>query len=266
MLRTLAITVARYTPQSVKSWIHHARFIDNLSRKAFGQMLGNETIVIETGPLKGFKLVPGQHVSHAHVRGVYEPETLETVDRWVKPGFICYDLGASIGYISLLMARKARHVYAFDPAPHAAAEIRKHAAANQLENITVIPLPVSNNERDVSFAVTDVAYGSAIKETETPWPVLKMRSTTLDAFAQKYPPPDFIKIDVEGEEGRVLEGAGAILRDKRPSIFCEVHSQEALEQVLQVTGKYHYRLTTPQGESYAGPILSGEVRVLCLPE
>src|SRR5438477_7633364 len=49
-----------------------------------------------------------------HMDGTYE---LEAVDRLIKPGFACDDLGARIGLISLLMAHKAKHEYAFEPAP-----------------------------------------------------------------------------------------------------------------------------------------------------
>ncbi|MGH7554427.1 MAG: FkbM family methyltransferase, partial [Longimicrobiales bacterium] len=168
--------------------------------------------------MKGLKLVCGPHVSHAHLRGMYEREMLEAIDPLIEPSFVCYDLGASIGYISLLMARKCRHVFAFEPAPHAIEEIRKQTAANQLQNVTIVPLPVSGDEREVSFTLTDGAFGSAINENEKRWPIVKLRTTTLDRFIETHPAPDFIKIDVEGEEGRVLEGARSLLVSKRPRI------------------------------------------------
>jgi FkbM family methyltransferase len=231
-------------------------------------MLGSGTAVIESGPMKGLKLVLGPNVSHAHIRGVYERETLEAIDRLVKPGFICYDLGASIGYLSLLMARNARHVYAFEPAPHAIEELRKQAAVNQMTGIiTVVPTPVSNNVREVSFAVTDVAFGSAINETQTRWPIHRLTTTTLDLFVRDHPAPDFIKIDVEGEEGLVLDGARALLANKRPAICCEVHSPEAAEQVLRVLGDWQYEVARLNGDPFevTKDIRGGEVQVICLP-
>jgi FkbM family methyltransferase len=268
MFRTGAIWGARFTPRFIKSFVHNNRSIDNLSRKLYGKMLGPGTAVIESGPMKGLKLVLGPNVSHAHIRGVYEGETLKTVDQLVKPGFICYDLGASIGYLSLLMARKAKHVYAFEPAPHAIEELRKHVAANQMTSIvTLVPTPVSNNVREVSFAVTDVLFGSAINEIETRWPVHKLTTTTLDLFVRDHPAPDFVKIDVEGEEGRVLEGARELLANKRPAICCEVHSPEAADQALRVLGNCQYAVTRLNGEPFevTEDMRAGDVQVICLP-
>jgi len=91
-------------------------------------------------------------------------------------------------------------VYSFEPAPHAAAEMKRHLAANGLKNVTIVPFPVSNAVREVRFCLTDGAYGSAINDTETRWPVLQLQSTTLDLFIKDHPEPDFLKMDVEGEE------------------------------------------------------------------
>jgi FkbM family methyltransferase len=230
-------------------------------------MMGSNAVTIQSGPMKGITLVPSEHVSHAHVRGIYEIGTQEALDRLVKPGFICYDLGASIGYLSLLMARKAKHVFAFEPAPHAVTEMRKHIAANGVTNITIVQDPVSDSEREVVFALTDVAFGSVINETQTRWPVIKLRSTTLDLFAANHPAPDFIKIDVEGEESRVMEGARNLLETKRPVICCELHSREVAEEVMQILLRHRYSLATLEGTPFVarGPIVAGDVQVICTP-
>jgi FkbM family methyltransferase len=217
--------------------------------------------------MAGIQLLTGKHVSHAHIRGTYELEVLKAVDERVKPGAICYDLGASIGYISLLMARKAQHVYAFEPAPHAIAILNEQAAANNLHNLTLVPTPISDSVREVSFSVGDAAYGSGINEHETRFPVLKLKTTTLDIFAGENAAPDFIKIDVEGEEGRVLEGARGLLAGKRPTIVCELHSVEAAAHSLQVLHECGYRVSRLDGSEFiAGDcIRAGDVQVLCVP-
>jgi len=270
MLRELAIKGARLTPKFVKDAIHHTRFLDRLSRKAFkGAMsAGGGVVRIQSGPLAGLHLAVSEHVSHAHVSGTYEIETQRAIDGLVRPGSVCYDLGASIGYLSLLMARKAKQVYAFEPAPHAIGEIRKHAAANNFANIEIVPSPVSDTERTVEFALTDAAYGSRINAAETRWPKLQLTTITLDDFAAQHPFPDFIKIDVEGEEGRVLEGARSILREKRTSLCCELHSEEAARHVQGVLSEYDYRITTLDGTPFqiTEEIIAGEVQVIAAPQ
>lgn len=267
MLRRMALATARSLPDGFKTWVHHTPFLDRFTRRLYGQMVGSGVSVIASGPMKGLRLAMGPHVSHAHVNGVYEADTLQAIDQQLQPGFICYDLGASIGYVSLLMARKAKHVYAFEPAPHAVAEIQRHFSANRFTNISVTQAPVSGDEREVSFALTDASYGSAINQTETRWEVLKLRTTTLDRFIEKNPLPDFIKIDVEGEEGPVLEGARKLLQQKRPIICCELHSREAAAHVCAILNEFDYRICSLDGKPFVPPreVLPGEVHVMCVP-
>ncbi len=267
-MRTLAIWGARKIPTPLKAWLHNHRALDRDARSLFAKLVGSDIVTIPEGPMKELKLIPGPHISHAHLRGVYESATLAAIDKFVQPGFVCYDLGASVGYLSLLMARKASVVYAFEPAPHAMQEIEKQAAVNGMTNIIGIPEAVSDTQCEVSFALTDVAYGSAIAKRQTNWPTIQVACTTLDTFAGKYPPPDFIKIDVEGEEARVLQGARNLLQHKRPIICCEVHSTDLARQVQDIMTGYGYHLTSLDG----GPltigenIQAGDVQVMCIPQ
>jgi FkbM family methyltransferase len=217
--------------------------------------------------MQGMRLAVSVHISHAHIRGVSELSTLTALDKLVQPNHICYDLGASIGYMSLLMARTARHVFAFEPAPHAAREIRRNATANGLSNVTIIPTPVSDTVAAVEFAITDVAYGSAISRGQSNWPTLKLTTTTLDNFILDHPAPDLVKIDVENEEGRVIQGATRLLSTKRPVICCELHSTPVARTVVDILIDHGYEVTTLSGEPFrvSDDIVPGEVQVIARP-
>ena len=255
------------TPRSLKKAIHENRALENASLAVYGYLLGRAPVAINSGPMQGLKLSPSKHTSHAHIRGDYELEIQLAIDRCVRPGDVCYDLGASIGYMSLLMARKARHVFAFEPSPTAIAEIERQIAVNNFDNVTVVPTPVSDTVREVRFCVTDQAYGSGINDRETRWPVLNLTATTLDLFAQTHPKPDFIKIDVEGEEGRVLEGAASILQNQRPRICCEVHSTAVATEVAALLSRSGYDLATPTGDPFTIPntVIAGELHLIATP-
>jgi len=270
MLRSIVVLAARWTPSFIKRWVHRNRLVDHASRKIFSRAVGVDGSVtqIQSGPLAGIKLVVTEHISHAHISGTYELETQRAIDRLISSDFVCYDLGASIGYLSLLMARKSKQVYSFEPAPHAAEELRKHAAANELNNIIIVPSPVSDSERIVEFALTDNAYGSSIVGSRSKWPTLKLTTITLDDFAATHPLPNFIKMDVENEEGRVLQGARTILRERKALICCELHSEEAAREVQEILTEYGYRITTLDGRPFeiSGPIIPGDVQIIALPE
>lgn len=257
------------TPVFLKKWVHRHRLLDRFVRRTFARFaaVGGDVVEIQSGPLAGLNLKMSEHVLSSHISGAYERRTQLAIDRLVRPGAVCYDLGASIGYFSLLMARKSNCVYAFEPAPHAAEEIRKHAAANGFQNINVIDNPVSDSKREVVFSLTDVAYGSCIVESETKWPTLTLTTIMLDDFAKTHPLPDFIKIDVEGEEARVLSGAKSILREKKPAICCELHSKKLAEEVEAILNANGYKMTTLDGKLFhaGGTVVAGDVQILALP-
>ncbi len=116
--------------------------------------------------------------------------------------------------------------------------------------------------------MTDVAYGSGIAYAETEWPSLELTATTLDKFAGTHPLPDFIKIDVEGEEGSVLVGAQSLLQGKKPIICCEIHNEEAARDVQRTLASHGYRMTTLDGRPFQlGDIpIPGEVQILAFPK
>ena len=269
MLRTSVIVASRYTPKFIKTWIQSNPSVYHGVRKVFSFFVGLEgsTVTIGSGPMKGMMLVVGEHVSHAHIRGTYELDTQLAVDRLVSPGYVCYDLGASIGYLSLLMARKALMVFAFEPSAHAAEEIRKHAAANQLENISIVPKPVSDGARTVRFTLNDNAYGARIAEGPSKWPTTELTTITLDDFVRTNPSPDFIKIDVEDEEAKVLQGARSILRERRVVLCCELHSEKSAREVAEILSEYGYRVTDLHGRpfSISGSVVPGEIQIIAVP-
>jgi FkbM family methyltransferase len=266
-LSRIPVWIAKRTPKPVKDVIHHVRFLDKALMNVYGSMLQGQVMPIAEGPMRGIKLAASQHTSHAHINGTYEREVQVAIDSMVRPGDICYDLGASIGYMTLLMARKAKHVYSFEPAPHAANEMKAHLAANGFENVTIVPSPVSDGVREVRFCLTDGAYGSAINDTETRWPVLQLQTTTLDLFAKDHPIPDFLKMDVEGEEGRVLDAAQTLLAQRKTRICAEVHNREAAASVLGTLKRFGYTVTLLDGSPAKVPdtVMAGEFHIMARP-
>ena len=266
-LTSFAVAIARGLPVGFKHWVHAHRKLDGVARRLFRAALGDEVVSVEDGPLAGTRLAASEHISHAHIRGTYERQVAEAIARLLRPDNVCYDLGASIGYFSLLMARNAKVVYCFEPAPHAAAEIVRNMTANGLDNYRVIPSPVTDSIRQVRFAVTDVAYGSGISEQDARWPELVLTSTTLDHFIQSHEPPDFVKMDVEGEEDRVLAGCRALLARRSTVFLCELHSREDASQCRAIFDEYEY-VVTALDESpvqWDAEALPGEFHVIARP-
>lgn len=157
----------------------------------------------------------------------------EALGRHLRPGMTFYDIGANIGFFSLLAARlvgKEGQVVAFEADPEVAARLREHVARNEFEQITVEEKAVWLATGPVSFGRIDPAtspdrgLGHVVPaESEE---AIQREGISLDDYARSGPHPDFVKCDVEGTEVDVFRGAQRLLREKRPGIICEMHSEE----------------------------------------
>lgn len=148
------------------------------------------------------------------------------IRRFLSHDATCVDVGANIGYFSLLMANGApdRKIYSFEPIPLNAHLLRSSAALNSLENIEVIESAVGSTDGEVSFSqAIDSAYSSILDSRRKPVErLIRVPITRLDSFlaTRSMPAVDFLKIDVEGAEELVIEGSIALMTDpsRRPKL------------------------------------------------
>jgi FkbM family methyltransferase len=156
----------------------------------------------------------------------YEAGETQYLANFISRSSVCFDVGANIGYFTLLMAKHAPlgKVYAFEPIPLNAFLLRASIELNKYENIEVNCIGVGADSVDVTFTQsTDSAY-SSIQDTERK-PVertFQVPMTTLDSFVGKrnITSIDLLKVDVEGAEGLVIQGSKRLLDDpnRRPRL------------------------------------------------
>jgi len=168
-----------------------------------------------------------------YVRGTNFPPTHEDWLRsLVQPfdGELFVDVGAHIGTWAVRATRTFRAVVAFEPNVETNRILRTTVKMNELSNISVHQIALSNvsSERIVSA-------GNSIsrKRAEFRVPV-----RTLDSFKLK---PSLLKIDTEGDELLVLQGAVETLK-KRPRLLIETHSPELLSKTRDYLGSYGYSI------------------------
>jgi FkbM family methyltransferase len=175
-----------------------------------------------------------------------EPFTVEWIERAVRPGQVFYDVGANVGAYSLIAARGAgAHVYAFEPAGPNYHDLCRNIALNGCdEQISPLPIALWNETALVPFShrvlQTGVAMhtmGAALADAEFRQPVLAYRlDDALATFG--LPVPNHAKIDVDGPELKVLQGATRALQEREwRSILLEVdprhpHNDEAIVSLL----------------------------------
>jgi hypothetical protein len=97
---------------------------------------------------------------------------------------------------------------------------------------------------------------------------VELTTITLDDFVRANPAPDFIKIDVEDEEARVLQGARSILSQRKATICCELHSEKSARGVQEILFEYNYTVTDLNGRRFeiTGPVVPGDVQILASPD
>lgn len=195
-------------------------------------------------------------------RGEHEPEVQNAILAIVRPGAVFYDVGAHVGTMSLGAANvvgASGRVVAFDADPENIQRLRRSAARNGLEGrLRVVHAAVwSHSARDgISFRRGVVRSQGGV-EAEENRPVLasgeiiNVLAITLDDVIETgEPPPQLIKIDVEGGEYEVLRGGLRLFASRRPLVLIEVHHQQAADQIISWLLDYRYegRWTIPKEE------------------
>jgi FkbM family methyltransferase len=165
--------------------------------------------------------------------GSYEKKMMSLIQKYITPESVCVDIGANIGLHTLELSR-GKQVFAFEPEPSVAKKLEKNIALNGVENAKVIPLALSDKSGEAilhTFADKNANEGSASlylgHSGETKDVIIQM--TRLDDYFENLTRLDFIKIDTEGNDLKVLLGGRNIINRLRPIIIFEWHRKSWLE-------------------------------------
>jgi FkbM family methyltransferase len=204
-------------------------------------------VQVRSGPAQGLWLHLNPRTGQTYFEGGGEPEVQEALREQLRPGMIFYDIGANIGFFSLLAARivgKEGRVAAFEADPEVAGRLREHVARNDFGWITVEEKAVWSEPRTVYFARTDPATspdrGLGHVVAAGGGDTIEVSAESLDDYTRTQPAPDFLKCDVEGAEVEVFRGARRLLKEKRPGIICEMHSEENQRVLLEEFSQLGY--------------------------
>src|SRR4051812_29368660 len=182
------------------------------------------------------------------VDGALEPKVQDVLRTRLTAGATFYDVGANIGFFSLLGARlvgPTGRVVAFEADPENASRLREHAERNAFSWLNVEERAAWSESGIVSFARCDPASspdrGLGSVDNSGGACTILVEATSLDDCTRRFPPPDLIKCDVEGAEAEVFRGAERLLAEKRPIIVCEVHSRQTRRALLKTLSQFTYR-------------------------
>jgi FkbM family methyltransferase len=161
------------------------------------------------------------------VRGKYERHTRALFEQAIRPGMHVLDLGAHIGYFTLLAARavgSTGKVYSFEPDPANYKFLCHNIALNGMEGV-VVPVPKAVTDSSGArpfFAHTKNSAASTFWGEGQPFDPLSIECTTIDDYIEEGEAIHVVKLDVEGAEVEALRGMRRTLTEaRRTALFVE---------------------------------------------
>ena len=252
---------ARQLPTEWKKAIYRIKPLARVLRRALNNAApeGLSRVKIAAGDLKGTRLYLNLRTEKDYWLGTYEPELQKAIRTYVKPGMIAYDIGANIGYITLLLSKAVGdtgHVYSFEALPANIERLKQNLIpSGAYQRVTVFHAAVTNHQTPVTFLVhhstsMGKVAGSAGRQDTTYEKTIEVPGITLDGCIQEnnLPQPDIIKLDIEGGEVLAIEAMRQTLKTAHPVLLIELHGPEsaiAVGAVLKECGYQVFRMENP---------------------
>ena len=158
----------------------------------------------------------------------FEPNMVALFKKLIDPDFVVCDIGANIGFTSILFSQLASKVFSFEPSPSTYEFLVKNLRNNHLENVIPVnqALGDKNSESTLTFSNTNRAWGFVsdkirpLKGHTTENIVIRRLDDVWPQYAEEL---HFIKIDVEGFEGQVINGGEEVISKYKPIIVMELN-------------------------------------------
>jgi FkbM family methyltransferase len=240
LLAAWALAIARHLPGPLSASVSR-RLIERMAVRIEVPTAGGSRMRVDSRD--GFGRVLA-------ATGVWHPPVTATFVNVLSAGDVCVDVGAHLGYFTLLAARLVGpdgHVYALEPSPRTYSELIGNLDLNDVSNVTA--LRVAGGDRAGEAVLDDHPGGHSLRSavvadaaataSATRVPVRQVASVVRPSDARRV---RLVKIDVEGYEVEVLRGLEPLLEERvRPAIVVELHparSGEAGELVDELCVRF----------------------------
>ena len=150
----------------------------------------------------------------------YEPDGTAAIDSAIKDGWIALDLGANIGYFTLLMAQKCRKVYSFEPSDSAFGLLQKNVKLNKLQDkVTLENKAVGSASSNMKLYHEPLGSGGNSFVNIAGGDSEDVECVSLDEYFKGKEKPDIIKMDVEGWEEDAILGGKEVFKNAQFILF-----------------------------------------------
>lgn len=230
------------------SRVHFASPLGRLLRAPLRLIPAEAKMPILQGPLRGRKWIAGSHI-HGCWLGTYELNKQERFVRHVRAGDVVWDIGANVGFYTLLsswLAGPTGKVVAFEPLPRNLRFLRDHVKINALTNVEIIDAAVSDRAGTAEFVEGDDGAQGHLSDIAPGGKRHTVKLVSIDGLLSErdLPRPTLVKIDVEGAEAAVIRGARALLSESHPTIFLATHGPAVHAECLSLLSDLGYTLNS----------------------
>ncbi len=222
-------------------------------------------MTIQKGPARGMRWVAGS-ATHGCWLGTYEVPKTRAIQRYVVAGMTVYDIGAHAGYYTLIFSRlvgPSGRVYAFEPFPKNVQNLLRNLKVNAVANTQVVHAALAQGGGLRGFSSELESHQNKLLGDGTG--TLLVPTISIDEAVRLHglSPPSLIKVDVEGAESLVLEGARQVIRDYRPIWFIALHGDHQREMCWQFLEQAGYNVYGLDGALLSS--VANAVEIFALP-
>ena len=231
--------------------------------------LSNQTVQIVDiqGSLMELNLKDKGINSDLFIDRIREPQATKYVQQIMQPWWNIIEIGANIGYYAMMEGRLVKHVYAIEPGPSNYQQLVSNVKLNKYMNIETFPLAIGDHNGEMGFEIAKACNWSRIAVDETTENV-KVQMQTLDSFVRdhKIAHVDYLRMDVEGYEFAIIQGARKTIERDRPDMFIEVHRDRLADyghsqlDFMEMMANYGYYIRKSYISAMEGP--TGKISTL----
>jgi FkbM family methyltransferase len=208
---------------------------------------------ILAGPLRGRRMTIDLGTEEKRYwLNLYEPWVQDQLLRFARSGSSAWDVGAFVGYHTLLLDAAGVRIVAVEPDPANRQRLEANLELNgAAARVPVVPKAISSAPGTLYMVrANDEPAQNAVAETGE----VAVEATTLDALLDEHGPPDLVKMDIEGAEVAAFAGGARVLGTVRPVFVMELHGepgQAAHDQLLEAG----YRIEVPYDRRTVAEVL-----------
>jgi FkbM family methyltransferase len=236
----------RVLPPPVYHRIRRVPLLGGAVRRLFDALVPPRGLVlvrVQRGPLAGMVLELDPRTQIDIVVGRYEERVQAIVERVLQPGDSAFDIGAHLGYFTLMMGLvvgRAGRVVSFEPDPVVMEGLQRNVRRNGAQagaEIVLVPAAVDELAGRVGFvAGRETSRGKLVAGDGD----LRVETMVVDDVARQFRRPRLVKVDVEGRELGVLRGASETLGAGETVLVVEAHSRATERECRELLASFDY--------------------------